>query len=192
MSQHSIKGGAKLHYTSSRNGARPSVRQKHSYMHVRRLSRCILCVLFSRTALPRSSRDAAEERRPSFPQVPEEAESSASAATPTRVASQLCSPCLAPRHADADALEIIPEFACSGSGSASAVAHVHVGDYAGCYLVLINSSSTRCLIYTFTLNVTFLPLCPSGDIHPNVSVMSFCFKYSTENMSVMRPPVGFF
>lgn len=42
MSQHSFKGGAKLHSTNSRNGVRPSVRQ-HSYIHVRRLSPYLSC-----------------------------------------------------------------------------------------------------------------------------------------------------
>lgn len=54
----------------SSNGVGPSVRQKHSYIHVRQLSRCS-CVFssFSRTALRQMSRESPEECWPSFPQI---------------------------------------------------------------------------------------------------------------------------
>lgn len=148
----------------SSNGVGPSVRQKHSYIHVRQLSlSALVCFLhFPETALPQMSRESPEECWPSVPQI-------------LQILGHV------------ERLERI--IACKGC-SALAVWHPETGAVASklfSMVCLCSGASTRRLICTFTLNAiwTFLSLLPFRvnsfiQMSSYIIFLPFSLKYSTK------------
>lgn len=148
-------------YTS--NGVGLSVRQKHSYMHVRQLSQCLACVFFifsqSSATIVRGSSWRAATISPTN-----------STNSRTRGKLGVCSYLRGLPSGSALAVWL-PEMETECLWNHFCVSMLCLCSGArtcwwlwGWYLAVINSSSPRCLICTLTLNVigTFLLLCPAG------------------------------
>lgn len=166
----------KLHCTASSDGVRPSMRQKHSYIHVLRLSLDASLHVFSSSfsltqPVQYTSRDTAESVVSPLPNRiysclgREESSDSMFAPRESPLGSML--DVWLPMRETARLWDA-SVFWCLCSVMQCALM-LCIADWTVCYLAVISSSSTRCFISAVTLSVilTFLRLCPAGSIHVN-------------------------